>query len=166
MHHGSAQYTLRMMLKRILMKWSILVLLNLWLSPLTGFQAWLTPKNQISGRWRVIKERMITFFRMLFDAEGAHPDPEKVEAIWAIQDQQDTQELQSLLGIAKYMAPFIPICLLCLSLWGTCLRRALTSTGFLPTVPLLRKSTSQSAVKSHLHILILRRKQSSRLMPP
>ena len=45
---------------------------------------------------------------MLFDAEGVHPDPEKVEAIWAIQDQQDAQELQSLLGIATYMAPFIP----------------------------------------------------------
>ena len=45
---------------------------------------------------------------MLFDAEGEHPDPEKVEAIWAIHDQQDAQELQSLLGIAKYMAPFIP----------------------------------------------------------
>ena len=29
----------------------------------------------------ILKERMITFFRMLFDAEGVHPDPEKVEAI-------------------------------------------------------------------------------------
>ena len=29
----------------------------------------------------ILKERIITFFRMLFDAEGVHPDPEKVEAI-------------------------------------------------------------------------------------
>ena len=45
---------------------------------------------------------------MLFDAEGVHPDPEKVEAIRAIQEPQDTQELQTFLGIATYMAPSIP----------------------------------------------------------
>ena len=56
----------------------------------------------------VIKERMITFFGMLFSAEGVHPDPEKIEAIRAIQVPQDAQELQSFLGIATYMAPFIP----------------------------------------------------------
>ena len=56
----------------------------------------------------MIKERKITFFGMLFDAEGVHPDPEKVEAIRAIQIPQDAQELQSFLGIATYMAPFIP----------------------------------------------------------
>ena len=56
----------------------------------------------------VIKERMITFFGMLFSAEGVHPDPEKIEAIRAIQVPQDAQELQSFLSIATYMAPFIP----------------------------------------------------------
>ena len=56
----------------------------------------------------VIKERMITFFEMLFNAEGVHPDPETIEAIGAIQVPQDAQELQSFLGIATYMAPFIP----------------------------------------------------------
>ena len=56
----------------------------------------------------VIKERMITFFGMLFDAEGVHPYPEKAEAIRAIQVPQDAQELQSFLGIVTYMAPFIP----------------------------------------------------------
>ena len=56
----------------------------------------------------VIKQRMITFFGMLFDAEGVHRDPEKVEAFRAIQEPQDTQELQSSLGIATYMASFIP----------------------------------------------------------
>ena len=45
---------------------------------------------------------------MLFNAEGVHPDPEKVEAIRAIQIPQDAQEPQSFLGIATYMAPFIP----------------------------------------------------------
>ena len=56
----------------------------------------------------VIKERMITFFEMLFDAEGVHPYPEKVEAIRAIQVPQDAKELQPFLGIATYMAPFFP----------------------------------------------------------
>ena len=56
----------------------------------------------------VIKQRMITFFGMLFDAEGVHRDPEKVKAFRAIQEPQDTQDLQSSLGIATYMASFIP----------------------------------------------------------
>ena len=56
----------------------------------------------------VIKEKMITFFGMLFDAKGVYPDPEKVEAIRAVKVPQDAQELQSFLGIATYMAPFIP----------------------------------------------------------
>ena len=55
-----------------------------------------------------IKETKITFFGMVFDAEGVHPDPAKVDAIKAIQEPQDTQELQTFRGIATYMAPFIP----------------------------------------------------------
>ena len=38
----------------------------------------------------VVKEKVITFFGMLFDAEGVHPDPEKVEAIRASQVPEDT----------------------------------------------------------------------------
>ena len=55
-----------------------------------------------------ISQPRITFFGMLFDAEGVHPDPKKIEAIRAIQELQDTQELQTFLGIATYMALFIP----------------------------------------------------------
>ena len=43
----------------------------------------------------------------MFDTEGVHLDPEKVEAIRAIQEPQDTQEPQTFLGLATYMAPFI-----------------------------------------------------------
>ena len=64
----------------------------------------------------VIKERMITFFGMLFDAEGVHPYPEKAEAIRAIQVPQDAQELQSFLGIWYTWLLSFQICLLCLSL--------------------------------------------------
>ena len=45
---------------------------------------------------------------ILFDAEGVHHNLEKVVAIRAIQEPQDTQKLQTFLGIATYMAPFIP----------------------------------------------------------
>lgn len=55
-----------------------------------------------------IKETKITFFGMLFEVEGVHPDPGKVKAIGAIQEPQDAQELQTFLGIATYIAPFIP----------------------------------------------------------
>ena len=49
-HPGSAKCTLRMILKRDLMKWPILELLNLWLSLLTGFQVCIKQSN---GRWHV-----------------------------------------------------------------------------------------------------------------
>jgi len=55
-----------------------------------------------------ISQPKITFFSMLFNAEGVHPDPKKIEAIRAIQEPQDAQELQTFLSIATYMAPFIP----------------------------------------------------------
>jgi len=91
----------------------------------------------------MIKETKITFFGMLFDAEGVHPDPEKMEAIKAIQEPQDAQELQSFLGIAPYKAPFIPN----LSAKSEPLRNLLKmiriSSGSLPTVQILRTSSSR-----------------------
>jgi len=39
-----------------------------------------------------IKETKITFFGLFIDAEGVHPDPEKVKAIRAMREPQDTQE--------------------------------------------------------------------------
>ena len=96
-----------------------------------------------------IKETKITFFSMLFDAEGLHPDSEKAEVINAIQEPQDTQELQTFLGIATYMAPFIPN----LSAMSEPLRNLLKKdTDFqclLLTRQLLRTSSSQSAVRYH-----------------
>lgn len=42
------------------------------------------------------------------DVEGVHPDAQKVEAVRAIPEPQVPQDLQSFLGMATYMAPFIP----------------------------------------------------------
>lgn len=56
----------------------------------------------------MIEETKITFFGMVFDAKGIHPDSEKEEAVRAIPEPQDNQDLQSFLGMATYMVPFIP----------------------------------------------------------
>ena len=92
-----------------------------------------------------IKETKITFFGMLFHAEGVNPDREKVEAIRAIKEPQDTQELQIFLGIATYMFPLIWD----LSAMSEFLRKTLTSSGLLPTRQLSRTSSSQSVVRYH-----------------
>ena len=42
---------------------------------------------------------------LIYDKEGARPNPQRVEAIEAIEAPQSLQEF---LGIATYMAPFIP----------------------------------------------------------
>ena len=53
----------------------------------------------------MIKETKITFFGMVFDAKGVHPDPEKVEAVTSS---------PSLAWQLTWLLSF-QICLLCLS---------------------------------------------------
>ena len=55
-----------------------------------------------------IKQQRIKFFGCYYDAEGVHPDPEKVEEIHRLTTPTSTVELQQFLGIVQYMAPFIP----------------------------------------------------------
>jgi len=115
----------------------------------------------------MIKETKITFFGMLFDAGGVYPDPEKVEAIKVIQEPRDTKELQSFLGTATYMAPYVPnLSAMSEPLRRNLLKKTRISTGPHPTVQLLRRSSSRFAERCHLPILILKRKQLSKLMPP
>ena len=45
---------------------------------------------------------------MVYDADGAHPDPKRVEDIKALPPPSDEAELQQFLGIVTYMSPFIP----------------------------------------------------------
>ena len=120
----------------------------------------------LQPRQCVIKERMIRFFGMLFDAEGVHPYPEKVEAIRATQVPQDPQELQSFLGIATYMAPFIPN----LSALSEPLRKLLKKGINFYWSP--SHSTAFEKIKQSIcrHVSLtcfdLRRKQSPRLISP
>ena len=55
-----------------------------------------------------IKAPYITFFGTLYDKDGAHPDPKKVEDIHKIPTPTNATELQEFLGIVTYMGPFIP----------------------------------------------------------
>jgi hypothetical protein len=55
-----------------------------------------------------IKKNSISFFGLIYDKDGARPNPKRIEAINAINAPQSPKELQEFLGIATYMAPFIP----------------------------------------------------------
>ena len=55
-----------------------------------------------------IKKPSIKFFGLIFDSEGVHPDPDKIRAIELIKAPDSAKHLQEFLGIATYMAPFIP----------------------------------------------------------
>ena len=56
----------------------------------------------------VVKASQISFFGILYDDKGAHPDPKKVEDIQMIPAPTNRTELQEFLGIVTYMGPFVP----------------------------------------------------------
>ena len=55
-----------------------------------------------------IKKPEIKFFGLIYSANGVRPDQEKVKSVEAITAPTNAKELQQFLGIATYMAPFIP----------------------------------------------------------
>ena len=55
-----------------------------------------------------VKATSVTFFGTVYDEDGAHPDPKKVEAIHKMPPQEGPQELQKFLGMTTYLSPFIP----------------------------------------------------------
>lgn len=55
-----------------------------------------------------IKVPQITFFGTVYDKEGTHPDPEKVDAIKQIKPPENRKQLQEFLGMITYLSPFIP----------------------------------------------------------
>ena len=44
----------------------------------------------------------------LYDANGVHPDPGKVDAVHALPAPTNVTELQEFLGLVTYLSPFIP----------------------------------------------------------
>ena len=50
----------------------------------------------------------MTFFGTVYDANGAHPDPKKVDAIHKMPPPDSKLQLQHFLGMVTYLPPFIP----------------------------------------------------------
>ena len=55
-----------------------------------------------------MKAQAVNFFGCLYDANGVHPDPGKVDAIHALPAPTNVTELQEFLGLVTYLSPFIP----------------------------------------------------------
>ena len=55
-----------------------------------------------------IKTSKLHFFRLVFDTNGVHPDPARIDDILSMTKPADVDELSEFLGIATYMSPFIP----------------------------------------------------------
>nr|XP_054752483.1 uncharacterized protein LOC129258054 [Lytechinus pictus] len=55
-----------------------------------------------------IKVNQVAFFGMIYDAEGVHPDPHKVEAIKSMSPPENKSQLREFLGMITYLSPFIP----------------------------------------------------------
>ena len=54
-----------------------------------------------------VKKDSVTFFGTVYDANGAHPDPKKVDAIHKMPPPDNKQQLQHFLGMVTYLSPFI-----------------------------------------------------------
>ena len=54
-----------------------------------------------------IKAPAVNFFGCLYDANGVHPDPEKVEAVHALPAPTNVTELQDFLSMVTYLSPFV-----------------------------------------------------------
>ena len=55
-----------------------------------------------------VKAQAVNFFGCLYNANGIHPDPGKVEAVHALPAPTNVTELQEFLGLVTYLSPFIP----------------------------------------------------------
>ena len=54
-----------------------------------------------------VKAPTVNFFGCLYNANGVHPDPEKVNAVHALPVPTNVTELQEFLGMVMYLSPFI-----------------------------------------------------------
>ena len=55
-----------------------------------------------------MKAQAVNFFGCLYNANGVHPDPGKVNALHALPAPTNITELQEFLGLVTYLSPFIP----------------------------------------------------------
>ena len=62
----------------------------------------------VNGDKCKINTSQLHFFGLVFDANGVHPDPARIDDIRRMTKPANTDELREFLGIATYMSPFIP----------------------------------------------------------
>ena len=55
-----------------------------------------------------ISQPQITFYRIIFSAQGMKHDPIKIQALQDIPTPQNQEQLQSFLGLVNYLQPFLP----------------------------------------------------------
>ena len=55
-----------------------------------------------------VRKDSVTFFSTVYNADGAHPDPKKVDAVYQMPSPDTPSQLQQFLGIVTYLSPFIP----------------------------------------------------------
>ena len=63
---------------------------------------------QFNSEKCAIKVPKIAFFGMVYDANGVHPDPKKVDAIKSMSPPDTKAQLREFLGMVTYLSPFIP----------------------------------------------------------
>ena len=54
-----------------------------------------------------VKAPAVNFFGCLYDADGVHPDPDKVNAVQALPAPTNVTEPQEFIGMVTYLSPFI-----------------------------------------------------------
>ena len=54
-----------------------------------------------------VKAQAINFFGCLYDANGVHPDPGKVDAVHTLPAPTNATKIQDFLGLVTYLSPFI-----------------------------------------------------------
>ena len=55
-----------------------------------------------------VKAQAVNFFGCLYNADGVHPDPGKVDTVHALPAPRNITKLQEFLGLVTYFSPFIP----------------------------------------------------------
>ena len=55
-----------------------------------------------------VKQDSVTFFGTVYNADGAHPDHKKVDAVHQMPSPETPSQLQQFLGMVTYLSPFIP----------------------------------------------------------
>ena len=55
-----------------------------------------------------VKQTSVVFFKCVYDANGAHPNPKKVSAVHKMLASETAAQLQKFLRLVTYLSPFIP----------------------------------------------------------